>query len=242
MSKSLVSSCGVKIEIDKLRVTSRVLTDVGNVWVIHGRVGDTTKDAYVAHSGELLVQSFFGGNFPKDKVIYQTKECAMQALEKLKKGENIMAKFKVGDRVKVNVGCTTEYGTPYFNPLMGEFEGTTQVVSEVTNEGGVRLLGVRSDTDEWVWSPSWLTLDKVVTKEEWIAGLLAGKTGTQSGNTAQRWRYVDGVFESKYNSGWKKAEINSLDGCRTYGFVEGVEMTIAEIEKALGVTNLKIVK
>lgn len=157
-------------------------------------------------------------------------------------------KIEVGMVVRVNRGCHHTIGTVSFNSKMREYEGTTQVVHSICSRG-VRLVGVESRGCHWVWDTSWLTVvcqeeNQGMTKEEWLIELMKGKIGIQSGNTSRRYSYSYGKLRGKYPSEaeWDLADINNIHSDRVFTIVKDTEMTIAQIEEKLGVTNLKIIK
>jgi len=88
-------------------------------------------------------------------------------------------------------------------------------------------------------------MPEYLTKREWLKALIEGSVGVQSGNGEQRWRYNkdEGYFESKHLNCWKLNTIENLYTTnRDFYIVEEIEMSIADIERALGVINLKVVK
>ena len=152
-----------------------------------------------------------------------------------------MSKLGKGDRVVV--GCDFSLGDTYGNETMRCEEGRTHTIRGVTSSGKLILEGF-----SYVWDKAWLTkVDVKLTKATWIEGLVAhGELGIQSGNSDQRWKYnADrGLFQVQSYAGkeWRDRDMNDLCINRAFSFQVDTEMTIADIEKALGVTNLKVIK
>ena len=82
-----------------------------------------------------------------------------------------------------------------------------------------------------------------MSKAEWIEELLKGKIGTQSGNIDQQWKYEDGKFKTitSFRDSWINMNVNVIPCYREFVIIENTKMTHKQIEKALGITNLKIV-
>lgn len=142
-------------------------------------------------------------------------------------------KFKVGDKVRVrsdlNVG--EYYGGLFF--VEGCMRGIEAIISKVLKNGVIRL-----STSNYLWTSEMLE-PVSMTKEEWLIALIKGAVGVQSGSPSIRYYYKNGTFRIGDNT---SVDINFVYSYSTFSLVQEVEMTIEEIEKKLGVTNLKIVK
>lgn len=146
------------------------------------------------------------------------------------------SKLEVGDKVIViaSAEALQDYGA-YCTP------GEVYEISAIgKGKANYKLKGAN-----WVKPVHLRRIHERLTKAQWLIKLLEGEIGLQSGNTDQRWRYnVDkGYFQAKdLSNKWEHRDINRLgESSRVFNILEEKRMTVAEIEEALGITNLVVV-
>lgn len=149
-------------------------------------------------------------------------------------------KLRVGDRVKLVSDFYEDRNSDvYINKEMRAMGCETFTIQRFTVQGRVHF-----KETSFSWDVNWLCHVEL-TKAQWLIQLIEGKIGIQSGNSCQRWRYNadKGYYEAKSGKdGWKHRDIDNLNGSiREFTLVEETEMTIKEIEEALGVKNLVVV-